>query len=472
MALDAASRGYSVALLEQSDFGKGTSSRSTKLIHGGVRYLAQGNVNLVREALYERAVLLRNAPGLVRRLGFVIPASSLAEAAWYRLGIGVYDLLAGSQRIGTSRWLSSDELRSQFPGGRLDRFRAGVLFHDGQFDDARLLIAMARTATKLGAVLLNYAEVKALMRGPRGEVAGVVAQELESGSTLEIPARVVINATGVFADRVRQLQSRRVKPYLTLSQGSHLVLDRSFLPSEHGLLVPNTPDGRVLFAIPWHGHTLVGTTDVEIPEALNEPTIQKAEVDFILETASGYLAKIPVQSDIRSAFSGIRPLVRSGTSSSARLSRDHSIFQEESGLITIVGGKWTTYRRMAQDCVDVAARQAGLPQKPCRTAEIGLVDDEATERLAAERIARLECTDEDVRRAVHVEMARTVEDVLSRRSRILLLDVAAAVGLAPRVAAVMARELGRAEPWASRQVEEFQTLAARSSVGAPAEQRK
>lgn len=468
IALDAASRGYKTALFEQSDFGKGTSSRSTKLIHGGVRYLAQGNISLVREALHERSVLMRNAPHLVHALGFVIPAESFAEAAFYRTGIGLYDVLAGADKVGRSALMGSNETHRMLPGLREHGIRAGVLFHDCQFDDARLLISLVRTASAIGAACLNYGKVESFLRASTGAISGVIVQDTETARSMEVRASVVINATGAFTDSVRNLASPSVPARVSVSQGSHVVVDRSFLPSNNALLVPKTKDGRVLFAIPWLGHTLIGTTDVPIADVPLEPRPSDEEVDFILETAAKYLAKKPRRSDVLSTFAGIRPLIRSGGGSTASLSRDHSIYTDPGGLITIAGGKWTTYRRMAQDCVDTAARQARLSDADSQTAKIALASDQEKEHLARDRPELGEALypgwpwrKADVVWAVRAEMARTVEDVLARRTRLLFLNASAAMDAAETTAGLMASELGRNDEWIRQQVEQFRRLAQR-----------
>lgn len=483
VAADAASRGYSVVLLEQSDFGKGTSSRSTKLVHGGVRYLAQGDVPLVREALHERAAMLRNAPHVVRPLGFVIPAKSLAEAAYYRAGIGVYDILAGSERFAKSAFLSRRQTLLALPGLRAEGIRAGVLFHDGQFDDARYLLSLIATALKAGAVAASYVRAESLLHDSSGRLRGVGAVDLESGQSFEIRGRAVVNATGAFSDRIRTLQGGDAVAMLSTSQGSHIVLDRSFLPSQKALLVPKTSDGRVLFAIPWHGFTLVGTTDVPIPDAPLEPVPSAEEIDFILETAGGYLARRPKRKDVLSTFAGIRPLIRTSGASTAELSRSHSVFSDRSGLISLLGGKWTTYRAMAQECVDYAAKQAGLPWHPSATANLRLADAPngplrgdhldvyGSERGAVEALMKERAefssllhpefpyTAAQVVWAVRHEMARSVEDVLARRLRMLFLHAAAAVESAPAVAALMAAELGHGAEWVNQQVASFRSVA-------------
>jgi glycerol-3-phosphate dehydrogenase len=484
VAVDAASRGYSVLLLEQSDFGKGTSSRSTKLVHGGVRYLEQGNISLVMEALKERGILRQNAPHLVSNLPFVVPNYDWWETPFYGIGLKVYNLLAGKYGFGDSSILSRDETLRRLPTIRTDGLRGGVVYYDGQFDDSRLLINLVQTAAERGATLLNYAPVTALTKGIDGTIDGVVAIELESGRELRAAARVVINATGPFADGVRRLADPQAPPLIAPSQGIHLVFDRSFLPGESAIMVPHTRDGRVMFAIPWHGHTVVGTTDTPISEPALEPTAQESEVAFVLETAALYLHKAPTRADVLSVFAGVRPLVRTGDSRiTAALSRDHTIHIDSSGLLTTAGGKWTTYRHMAEDTVDQAVDFARLPERTCITRDLhvhGFLEypdasgglslygsdaqwirelERADPSLAAPLDRALPCTPSQVVWAARMEFARTVEDVLARRCRALFLNAAAAIRMAPAVAALMARELGRHEAWERAQVGQFEALA-------------
>ena len=459
VAVDAASRGYQVLLLEQSDFGKGTSSRSTKLVHGGVRYLEQGNISLVMEALKERGLLLQNAPHLVRNLAFVVPNYDWWEAPFYGVGLKLYDLLAGKYGFGRSRILSRDETLERLPTIRTDGLRGGVVYYDGQFDDSRLLIDLAETASAHGAVLLNYAQVTALVKDADGFVEGVEFRDAETGETFRQAARVVVNATGPFTDRLRKLADPAVEPMVTPSQGIHLVFDGSFLPRDHAIMVPHTSDGRVMFALPWHGHTLVGTTDTPVPDADLEPVAQPQEIDFLLQTASQYLAKSPGREDILSIIAGIRPLIgSSGGSNTASLSRGHTIRIEESGMVTLCGGKWTTYRHMAEDCVNHAATLARLPDRPCVTADLRIHCPE-TARHGPPLHDSLPYTESDVVDAVRREMARTVDDVLARRTRALFLRAAVAIEMAPVVARIMARELGKDQDWETAQVQEFAKIA-------------
>jgi len=484
IAVDAASRGYDVLLLEQSDFGKGTSSRSTKLVHGGVRYLEQGNISLVMEALKERGLLRQNAPHLVRDLGFVVPNYDWWEAPFYGLGLKVYNLLAGKYGFGPSQILSREETLERLPTIKTEGLRGGVVYYDGQFDDTRLLINLVATAAEQGGTLVNYAQVTGLTRSGDGFLDGVEAKDLESGDTFRAPAKVVINATGAFCDSVRQMAKPDAAPLIAPSQGIHLVFDRSFLPGNNAIMVPHTSDGRVLFAIPWHGHTLVGTTDTPVSSPMLEPVPFEAEVEFILTTAADYLHKAPERSDVLSAFAGIRPLVRSGDArNTASLSRDHTIHIDSSGLLTITGGKWTTYRHMAEDCVNQAATLARLLEKPCVTAHLNIhgfhkhadkfghlavygadataIQDliRSDERLGERLHPALPYCGAEVLWAARFEMARTVEDFLARRTRALFLNARAAVAMAPTVAALMVAELRLDQGWQDGQVRAFQELA-------------
>jgi len=484
VAIDAAARGYDVLLLEQSDFGKGTSSRSTKLAHGGVRYLEQGNIGLVMEALKERGLLLQNAPHIVHDLAFVVPNYDWWEAPFYGLGLKLYQLLAGKYGFGTSRILSREETLEHLPTLKTEGLRGGAVYYDGQFDDARLLIHMVATAFEQGATLLNYVEVTGLTKDAQGFVNGIRARDVETGNEFRAAAKVVVNATGAFSDRLRLKAEPAVAPMIVPSQGIHLVFDSSFLQGESAVMVPHTSDGRVLFAIPWHGHTLVGTTDTPIATATLEPVAMEQEIEFILATAGQYLAKAPTRDDVLSVFAGIRPLVRAtGAASTAALSRDHVIHFDRSGLVTICGGKWTTYRHMAEDCVDQAATLAQLPEKPCVTHHLRIhgfheaakqfgslavygsdADEirkliEADARLGEPLHPALPYIKAEVVWAARHEMARTVEDVLARRTRALFLNARAALAMAPAVADLMASELGWDEANQSKQLAAFRDIA-------------
>ena len=485
VAIDAASRGYATLLLEQADFAKGTSGRSTKLVHGGVRYLQQGNVSLVIEALRERGLLLANAPHLVRNLSFVVPNYDWWEGPFYGIGLKMYDLLAGRHGFGRSRLLSRERTLQLLPTLEREGLSGGVIYYDGQFDDARLAINMAQTAAEQGAVVLNAFGVEGLLHNAEGEVAGVRARDGETGAEREVRGRVVVNATGVWADALRRMDDPGASVVMVPSQGVHIVLDRDFLPGESAIMVPKTEDGRVLFAIPWLDRVLVGTTDTPVDETPLEPRAMEEEVAFLLHHAALYLDRDPSREDILSVWAGLRPLVGGGDGEggTAALSRDHSLLISATGLVTITGGKWTTYRNMAEDTVDQAAVLAGLPERDCVTKSLNIHGyhrhtDEFGELAAygsdAPAIRALIREDAALGERIHPEhpiiaaqvvwaareeMARSVDDVLSRRTRLLLLDARAALAAAPRVAELLAAELGRDDDWVVAQAREFQELA-------------
>ncbi len=487
VAVDAATRGYKTLLLEREDFGKGTSSRSTKLVHGGVRYLEQGNVSLVMEALKERGLLRQNAPHLVHDLPFVVPNYSWWEAPFYGIGMKIYDLLAIKYSFGKSRVLSREETLQRLPTIAQEGLRGGVVYHDGQFDDTRLLTHLVMTAADHGATVLNYAPAIALQRDADGFVNGVTMEDRETGEHLPVNARCVVNATGIFTDEVRRMAEPEVETMVSPSQGIHLVLEQSFLRAQTAIMVPRTSDGRVLFAIPWHGHTVVGTTDTPIDAPSYEPKPLEEEIAFVLDTAGEYLSRKPTRDDILSIYVGIRPLVKaagSDASKTSALSRDHTIHIDSSGLLTIVGGKWTTYRHMAEDTVNHAATLGKLPDAPCVTANLHVHGwAEHSEALGdlqvygtdAAAIQALAATSPELAERLHPdlpylaaeivwaarhELSRNLDDALSRRTRALLLNARAAIAIAPRVAQLLAQELGRDEAWQAQQVTDFRTLAA------------
>jgi glycerol-3-phosphate dehydrogenase len=483
-AVDAAARGYRTLLLESQDFAHGTSSRSTKLIHGGVRYLAQGNVALVREALAERGHLLRNVPQLVHPRDFVVPAYHWHELPYYGTGLKLYDLLAGRQRLGWSGWISRSEVLKRIPTIRRNGLHGGIRYTDAQFDDSRLAVTLARTLTDLGGTALNYAAVVSFTKRD-GRIAGLIARDVETGLERRLQARVVINATGVFVDTVRRLDDPNAEPLLTLSRGAHLVLDRSFMPGDTALMVPRTDDGRVIFAIPWHGHVLVGTTDTPTNDLTNEPQSSHADVAYLTDYVGRYLDRRPAPADILSTYAGLRPLLRGQAGSQTwKLSREHAVVVSASGLITVTGGKWTTYRRMAIDAVDQAARVAHLTSVPSPTATLRLhgwqqdvahgddplsVYGSDAPELKALGALRPEWNQllhpslpyraSEVIWVVRHEAARSVQDVLARRTRALFLDARASIEAAPVVARLLAAELGRDQAWEAQQIAEFRTLA-------------
>jgi glycerol-3-phosphate dehydrogenase len=483
LAVDAASRGFRTLLLEQHDFGKGTSSRSTKLIHGGLRYLKQGNVRLVRESLRERGLLARNAPHLVSPLSFVIPCYRTGEKTFYRVGMKAYDALAGKLGIGVSQGLNPALVSNHLPTICKEGLRGGVLYWDGQFDDARLAMALARTAVDLGGCVLNYFPVTALTKSS-GRISGVVARDAETKREYTVPARAVINATGVFTDNIRKLDIGPGPPTIAPSRGAHIVLDGSFLPGKSALMIPKTEDKRVLFAIPWHGHVVVGTTDTAVRETSLEPRPSSSEIDFLLHHAGLYLSKKPGRKDILSAFAGLRPLAKAASqSNTALLPRDHTITVSPSGLVSITGGKWTTYRHMAEEALDQAIEIAHLPPRPCTTAFLqlhGWTESPLGEaRFAfygsdAPLLRELEEAEPPLQQRLHpalpssaVEvvwetqngMARTVEDILARRTRSLFLNARASIEAAPEVARLMAGVLQKDQDWVQSQIAAFTELA-------------
>lgn len=477
-AVDAASRGHSVLLLESGDFAQGTSSRSTKLIHGGLRYLAQGRLGLVREALRERTRLLANAPHLVRPLRFAVPLQSRFERVKLGVGLTAYDLLAGQHGMGQHALLGADAARALLPAVRgLEAFGAAS-YWDAGFDDAKLAIALMRTTFDHGGVALNYMAVEGLLLEQR-RVLGVRALDRESGERLEIAARAVINATGPWADRIRLMETPGARRLLRPSQGVHVVVDRAFFPGEVALLVPKTSDGRVLFVIPWLGRALIGTTDTPRDDVPVDPRPLPGEIEFLLDAVASYLVRAPRLADVRSVFCGLRPLLQ-GSGRAAALSREHAIERSPGGVFTIAGGKWTTYRKMAEDTIDAIEADGLLPKRKCVTASLplhgatsqaGRVDVFGSDRgmievlPGADRpLGGLETditrpTEAEVRFAVRAEMARTLEDVLARRSRTLLLDARRAHDLAPEVATVMADELSWGSERIAAELATFRTAA-------------
>lgn len=485
-AVDSASRGYQTLLLEQGDFAQGTSSRSTKLIHGGLRYLRQGHLGFVRQSLRERTLLLQNAPHLVHPLTFVLPASHWARLSVYYAGIKLYDLLAGSQSLAPSQLLSAEDLHRRVPALTSHDYAGAISFSDGQFDDARLAIALAQTACDQGATVLNYLRVEKL-RQVDGQVRGVRARDLENDQPFELRAKVVINATGAFVDTIRRMDDRQAIASISPSQGTHIVVDRSFFSSDCGLIIPRTSDGRLIFILPWLDRVLIGTTESSVNLVSLEPRPTIAEVQYLLANANAYLEKRASAEDILSAFAGIRPLIKAKGSAkqSSALARDYALSVSDSGLVSMTGGKWTTYRLMGEETMDLAARQARLPHRRSGTSQLPVhgwtretaapqpwryygSDSDQVDRLAEQDPTMLEllhpklpCRGVDIVWAVRKEMARTIEDVLSRRTRCLLLDARASVEVSEKVASLMARELGRDSAWEQRQVSAYADLSRR-----------
>jgi glycerol-3-phosphate dehydrogenase len=490
IAVDAASRGFKTILVEKFDFAKGTSSRSTKLVHGGVRYLQQGNIKLVMEALKERGILLKNAPHLVKNQAFIVPNYKWWEGPYYGIGLKVYDWMAGSLGFGPSQLLSKEETLNLAPTLDPEGLRGGVLYHDGQFDDARLAIHLAMTAADHGATLINYMDVEGLLKA-NNKVCGVLIKDmLQDGSTslaYEVKAKVVINATGVFTDSILKMDNANAESLVTMSQGIHIVLGREFLPSDTAIMIPRTNDKRVLFAVPWHNKIIVGTTDTPIEMghglSLQEPVALEEEIEFILHHIQKYLTKDPVRSDIRSVFAGLRPLVKANSKTTAALSRDHHITVSDSELITITGGKWTTYRKMAEDILEIAIHKAGLKGVECKTKELpvhgykketdfnvplyyyGSDEKEIetiiqTDKRFGEHIhPSLPFIKAEIIWAVRNEMCLKVEDFLSRRTRALLLDAKAAIESAPLVAELIGKEMGKDDNWVKNEIDNFKAIA-------------
>lgn len=485
VAVDAASRGLLTVLLEAQDFAKGTSSRSTKLVHGGVRYMAQGQMALVTEALRERGRLLRNAPHVCHDQAFVIPCYRWWEKPYYRIGLGVYDLLAGKLSLGATRWLSKEETLKHLPGLREKDLAGGILYHDGQFDDARLAVALARTAVDHGACVLNHARVVSLVKDDAGKVIGVEMEDTLDGSRQVIHARVVINCTGVFTNAVLAMDSTDTTDHIVPSQGIHLVLDRSFLPGDAALMIPRTPDGRVLFAIPWQNKLVVGTTDIPVDAVSEEPKPMEEEIAFVLETVGRYLTRQPTRADVLSMYAGLRPLAKQREGMrTAEISRGHRVLIADSKLVSLIGGKWTTYRSMAEDVLDQVVARFGMKAGPCVTASLpikgkpdvtpSIADHFTSYGSDAAVISAMIAEDPsfgerlhpsfthsmaEVVYAVRHEMACTVEDVLARRVRLLFLDASAALQSSPKVAELMARELQKDAAWVDEQVRSFIALA-------------
>lgn len=483
IAVDAASRGFKTLLLEMSDFAKATSSRSTKLVHGGVRYLQQGNVSLVLEALRERGLMIQNAPHLVYNQSFIVPNYDWWEGPFYGVGLKVYDMLAGKMGLGPSKNLSKEKTKEYLPTINTEGLKGGVIYYDGQFDDSRLAVNLAQTASDKGGVLLNYMKVTGLLKS-KDMIQGVVAKDELTGEEHEIYSRVVVNATGVFTDNLRKMDEEDAGSIIALSQGIHIIIDKEFLPGDTAIMVPQTEDGRVLFAVPWHDKVVLGTTDTSIDKAELEPKAIEEEIEFVISHAAKYLEGKPTRKDVRSVFAGLRPLVKAEDGkSTASLSRDHTLLVNPSGLVTITGGKWTTYRKMAEDVVDQAGIVAGLDPGECPTKNLRIhgwlknvdkseplyyygSDLASIKRLIKERPEldellheRLDYKKAEVIWAVRNEMAMTVEDVLSRRTRALLLDAKASIEAAPEVARLMAEEAGYDEAWQKEQVKTFTELA-------------
>jgi len=451
-ALDASVRGFKTILFEQHDFAKATSSRSTKLVHGGVRYLQQGNIKLVMEALKERGVLMKNAPHLVHNQKFVVPNYKWWEGPFYGIGLKIYDWMAGKLGLGPSQFLSKDETLALAPTLDPEGLRGSIVYHDGQFDDARLALSIAQTAADHDGVVLNYFAVTNLIKAHK-KIAGVRVKDVLTGNEYEVKSKVVINATGIFTDEVLKMDNAHHTRMIAHSQGIHLVVDKEFLPGDTAIMIPKTDDGRVLFAVPWHNKIVLGTTDTPVSKPSLEPVPKADEIDFILTHIGRYLSKDPQLSDVRSMFAGLRPLVKGKTKKTAALSRDHLITVSESGLITITGGKWTTYRGMAEDVVDIAVEKNNLQGRKSSTTDLRLHGHDQP-CIPADSI-----TEQDIGKAVTDEMCVTPEDYLSRRTRHLLLDARSAIAAAPFVTKIMAAKMNKDDLWIKQQTDDFINLA-------------
>jgi glycerol-3-phosphate dehydrogenase len=483
VALDALSRGLSVVLVEKSDFAKGTSSRSTKLLHGGVRYLAQGDVSLVFEALKERGGLLKNAPHLTHNQPFIIPIYTLFDRLQYSVGLKIYDWMAGRLRLGKSRFISKEETVKRLPQIKQKGLRGGVVYHDGQFDDARLALCVAMTCDELGGCMLNYTKVNGLEKDDSGKIKGIQVRDMIGGINHSIQAKMVVNATGVFADKILQMDQPEAPKSIRPSQGIHLVLDKSFLGGNDALMIPKTSDGRVLFAVPWQGKLVLGTTDTLREKPQLEPEALQKEIDFVLETAASYLVKPPAREDVLSVYAGLRPLAapKEKGAKTKEISRSHKVILSESNLVTITGGKWTTFRKMGEDTVEYFRKVTGESLKPSASLNIhyrGYTDNppsghwkgygcdaEIIKQMIKENPEKGDLlhpnypyTKAEVIWAVKNEMAMHVEDILARRLRILFLDARAALAMAPKVATIMAQELGNDKDWIADELADFEKL--------------
>ncbi len=478
-AVDAASRGYKTLLLEMSDFAKATSSRSTKLIHGGVRYLQNGDVSLVIEALKERGLMRKNAPHLVKNQSFVIPSYDWWNSPFYGIGLKIYDMMAGKLGLGPSEIINKEETLELIPNVNPDGLRGGVIYQDGQFDDARMAISLALTANHHGATLCNAMEVTSFMK-EENIITGVVAKDRLTDNEYHLKGKVVINACGVFSDKIAKIDDDQAPTRIMPSQGVHIILDKKFLKTPYSILVPQTSDGRVMFAVPWHDHVIVGTTDTEVDEFLLEPKPLEEEIDFILENAGAYMSMKPTRADIKSTFAGLRPLAATDPDQpSKEVSRHHKVLVSTSGLVSILGGKWTTYRKMSEDTINTAASVGGLPQRNCITSDLPIFgyDYEVDESdplhhfgKEKEKIRSLPHDQETMTKATFIspamivwivrhEMVNTLEDVLARRTRLLFLDAQEAIDIAPRIATIMAKEMDQTEAWKEQQISDFTFLA-------------
>lgn len=486
-AIDAASRGFTTLLLEAVDFAKGTSSRSTKLAHGGVRYLEQGNISLVIEALRERGLMEKNAGHLVKNESFIIPNYNWWGGFFYTFGLKLYDLLAGKLSLGSSRYLSKEKTLEMIPSLEPKGLQSGVLYHDGQFDDSRLAINLAQTAIEKGACVLNHIKVTQLVKNNKKQITGITAVDQITNEQYILQSKAVINATGVFTNAIMKMNDSVYKKYIVPSQGIHLVFDKSFLPGNHAMMIPKTSDGRVLFALPWHNKIVVGTTDTLVKKSNIEPIALEKEIDFVLKTAQKYLTKAPGRADVLSVFAGLRPLAapEKKGQTTKEVSRSHKIIVSKTGLISITGGKWTTYRQIAEEIVDKAIEERQLSPSKCVTKNLSIHGNKKNSNTDFENHLFIYGTDSDaiiqlqqnepelneklhpdyeytlaeVVWAIREEMAITVEDILARRVRLLFLDARVAIACADKVARLLAKELQHDEDWIQNQLTEFKAVA-------------
>ncbi|MDG2396629.1 MAG: glycerol-3-phosphate dehydrogenase/oxidase [Flavobacteriaceae bacterium] len=485
--VDSSSRGFQTLLLEKNDFAKGTSSRSTKLVHGGVRYLQNGDISLVIEALKERGILRKNAPHLVRDLSFVIPSYDWWNSPFYGIGLKIYDMMAGNLGLGPSTLLDKNETIKLIPNVKRKGLRGGVIYHDGQFDDARMAISLAKTATQQGGTVCNYMEIKKLLK-ENNIIKGVVAYDSINNKEIQIFSKVVINATGVFSDNIIQMDNPKSSKLIKPSQGIHLVLDKKFLDGPHAIMVPQTSDGRVLFAVPWNDYVIVGTTDTVIENTLEEPIPLDEEINFILDNAGEYMTHIPKIEDVKSVFSGLRPLAapENEGESTKEISRHHKVLVSESGLISVLGGKWTTYRKMAEDTINTAITVAGLPERSCITQDLPIYgydynsdwnDPMHVYGSEIENIKKIDkksfnkslsdkffISKNQIIWAIKKEMAITLEDILARRTRCLFLNAKESIKIAPLVVQIMAKQMGNNSNWIKTELENFITLAKKYQI--------
>ena len=508
-ALDAALRGFKVALIEKEDFASETTSKSTKLIHGGVRYLEQAFKNLdfaqlkqVQHGLAERHNVIKNAPHLAHPLALMTPVYSWFEAIYFTIGLKLYSWFAKNDPLPKSKWLSKKETFGRIPG-LSKKVHSSVLYYDGQLDDARYCLALAHSADEAGAAVVNHAQIVDFQRNTEGVIISATVEETECIPSLRnttVKAKLFINCTGAGADHIRLManpeKTKRIRP----SKGVHLVLPYHVLGSETALMIPKTPDGRVIFAIPFEGQLLLGTTDADYKTPDVEPTLNDAEIDFLLETLEPYLENKVNKSDIKSGFGGLRPLIMAEDRTNTKsILRDHEVeTDKKTGLISLLGGKWTTYRVMAQDTIDHAAELLRGSKGGCKTADHKLVGAQNFDKNGYQALQKTYNLPEDVARHLnqkygsraskvadlikkdadlsekltpqypHIkvevvycateEMACSVRDFVARRTRLELMDWEAALAVTPEVARLMGSVLGWTEAKTASETTHYSTL--------------